>query len=665
MTQAKEERKATVHGDPPNPAGVQRKCTDVLLFLFFIAFLAGEVIVFAYGYENGNPQELVGARDRNGDLCGQGGRGDDLFFPLQGDWLFDDDVDMPTDILDTGICVNSCPEDEDLPSAVTLATWAADANEPLTGWYVCDDTLLANRSKIAARLGAWFGGDDFDETPSCWIPYPTKAVFWRCFPYIFGNDTLSVQFYNPTSQDYEDAGYPDEMTDLLDSTDAAQTWVKEIEDKWPVFFWCAIIAVGTGFLFLFLVRMFAFLMVWFVVIITPLALILLTIFCWLKAGNLESDQVPGLDSALPDEYEGDISASKTNKQIFEAFGVIFTVASVVLVLLIIFMIPRINMAIKVMKMASRAVVALPSMLMLPIGSIIFDGMFVAWWIYTCFWIYSCGTYNKDTDEWEFNENVKDALIYHLIFLFWVIAFIDAIVQMSIAIAVSCWYFLRGTPEEPNYPVAFGLRTTLRYHIGTCAFGSLILAIVQTIRAIFNYMMSRLEGAKDNKVIKLIWYCVDYCLRCFERFIRFVNKSAYVQTAIFGTNFCVSLKNGVSLLLQNAARCAAMQYAGFFILFLGKMLIAMVATAASMYIFTYGEVTGTSTDSGVNPLALVIFLVIGWAVGVLFMSVFEMAMDTVFQCYCLDEGKANKELKEYFEEQDRDHENSKEAAANKA
>ena len=45
----------------------------------------------------------------------------------------------------------------------------------------------------------------------------------------------------------------------------------------------------------------------------------------------------------------------------------------------------------------------------------------------------------------------------------------------------------------------------RYHMGTLAFGALIIAIIQMIRIVLEYLDQKLKG-KENKVVKFIlWY----------------------------------------------------------------------------------------------------------------------------------------------------------------
>jgi choline transporter-like protein 2/4/5 len=60
-----------------------------------------------------------------------------------------------------------------------------------------------------------------------------------------------------------------------------------------------------------------------------------------------------------------------------------------------------------------------------------------------------------------------------------------------------------------------------------AFGSLIIAVVQFIRAVLMWCQRRLKGA-ENKFLVFILGCLQCCFACVERFLKFINKNAYIM-----------------------------------------------------------------------------------------------------------------------------------------
>lgn len=69
---------------------------------------------------------------------------------------------------------------------------------------------------------------------------------------------------------------------------------------------------------------------------------------------------------------------------------------------------------------------------------------------------------------------------------------------------------------------------LVYHLGSIAFGSFIIAVVQFIRIIFEYYRQKIQAAnKDNPVVKFLLCCTSYLLLCLERCVKFISKNAYI------------------------------------------------------------------------------------------------------------------------------------------
>jgi len=96
------------------------------------------------------------------------------------------------------------------------------------------------------------------------------------------------------------------------------------------------------------------------------------------------------------------------------------------------------------------------------------------------------------------------------------------------------------------------KDTTVYHLGTLAFGSLLIAIVKLIRFLITQVEKRLKkAAGNNPVTKCIITFVSCCCKCFfwclEKFLKFISKNAYIMCAIYGRNFCVSAADALSKL----------------------------------------------------------------------------------------------------------------------
>ena len=117
-------------------------------------------------------------------------------------------------------------------------------------------------------------------------------------------------------------------------------------------------------------------------------------------------------------------------------------------------------------------------------------------------------------------------------------------EMTLAGAFSSWYWTwtfkkKGKKDLENLPILNSFGRSLWFHTGTLAFGSSIITIIQIIRYIFEYIDAKLKAnqAMQNWLVKSISCCCKCCLACFERFLRYVNRNAYIITASNSKAFC--------------------------------------------------------------------------------------------------------------------------------
>ncbi|CAN0422724.1 unnamed protein product, partial [Laminaria digitata] len=96
----------------------------------------------------------------------------------------------------------------------------------------------------------------------------------------------------------------------------------------------------------------------------------------------------------------------------------------------------------------------------------------------------------------------------------------------------------------------------------CVCACVFFLLLQMIQAILSYIQKKAKGT-GNKPLQYIACCCACCFWCLEKCIRFINKNAYVQTAIFSTNFCTSARKAFFLIARNIARVAAVSILGGF------------------------------------------------------------------------------------------------------
>ena len=106
--------------------------------------------------------------------------------------------------------------------------------------------------------------------------------------------------------------------------------------------------------------------------------------------------------------------------------------------------------------------------------------------------------------------------YMVFIYFWSSEFIIALGQIILALAVSTWYFTRDKGKIGNSTVVWSFRQGAFYHWGTAAFGSLIIAIIKTIRAMIKYVQKKCKNLKNpvaKKIAMAVLCCIDCCMWC--------------------------------------------------------------------------------------------------------------------------------------------------------
>merc|ERR1711871_1525012 len=108
-----------------------------------------------------------------------------------------------------------------------------------------------------------------------------------------------------------------------------------------------------------------------------------------------------------------------------------------------------------------------------------------------------------------------------------------------------------------------------------------MGLIKFIRKVLQSVKKKALKHQNKKLIKMIWYCIDCCLKCYERCIEYITNAAYVQVFATGSNFCPAAKNAFFLIVKNLGRIATVTMAGVLFLFLGKLFIACGCGGAVM------------------------------------------------------------------------------------
>jgi len=261
---------------------------------------------------------------------------------------------------------------------------------------------------------------------------------------------------------------------------------------------------------------------------------------------------------------------------------------------------RLAIAIGVVEESSRALIGMPTLLAVPLGTL-FSTIFVSATISIPSLLFTYSLREWDGEKWIYPQDVQIMLAILGFGSIWIFTFINSLQFTAVAGAVCDWYF---TPDKSKRQGLLDSSMTLirsyarilRYHLGSMAFGSLVVAIVKTIRYILMYISAQIQAQFPNsKLVKILVAVVNCCVACFERLIKYLTETAYIQIALWGTSFWRSAVSGVKLAIQNLGRLAFVTIMSKCLVLLGKLEISVAsAFMCALYIWTKDQ-----TGKGMN------------------------------------------------------------------
>lgn len=558
------------------------------------------VVVATQAFKIGNPLRLVRGVDSYGNMCGES-NGNVLEGAAWRDmsskpYLFFGNPFSPGQLQ---ICMASCPSN--FPASLALTRDDVICYEGYTSGV---GGLLAD----TWRYGCWS-----DSCP-CYPRYPSERIIGRCVP--------SPGVLNTTAK----------AILSVESSQMAQEMLTDVMTARFVILACAGLALVLSFVWLIVLCLCGGCIVWATLFLTMALLAAFAVISLYfgRMGKQEYEKAKETGDAL--------DRQRYNYIFLLVLGAIFALLFVLFVLAVLFMRKRIGLAIEIVKEAARTIGHVPSMLFFPLFIFVLMAGFLAYWVVVMLYL---GTASKPrfanalrypTEPRRFLEYKTDEVLrrlqgYHVFGGLWTANFLIAMNQIVIAGAVAHHYFREGN-SLIRFPLATSLWYTLRYHLGTIAFGSLIIAIVQFIRVLLRYAEEHLKMAKNSDIAKFLLRCLGYAFMCLERFLKFISRNAYVVCAIKGANFCRAARDAFKLLTDNCLRLVAVQFVSGFLIILGKL--AVVCAVAVTSVFWLRDM-----DLQYYIIPVVLIVLISFCIVALFMTVFEMTIDTIFLCVCED------------------------------
>jgi len=194
----------------------------------------------------------------------------------------------------------------------------------------------------------------------------------------------------------------------------------------------------------------------------------------------------------------------------------------------------------------------------------------------------------------------------------------------------------------------GTKRTCCNHLGTVFFGAFLIAIIRMAILCFEFVRNTIEKRCTCSWCaypqKCFLACLGCILGCCNVCMNKLNKTAFVWSAIYSKNFCMSMVDGVDFILDNAASTVLVSALTTIVIFVAQVLCVIFSVSLYIYLFERQN-TETVKDTGDNEeeseklqhylFAIILIIIAVYILSMLVFSVVETTIDTIFVCYIID------------------------------
>ncbi|CAF1292237.1 unnamed protein product [Adineta steineri] len=669
----------------------KRSCTDIPCCILFLIFIACFVILSIFAFIEGDPKQLLHPTDSDGELCGSGKHADLPYlyffdwtkcikaFGISSDVLKGRPFVCPT----KQVCVKNCPTKTshfkfDNYHANRVCTYdVGDDNlndEELVKSGECATYIIASKPLFGRCIP-----EHLQNLASSLIEAPdTNGTIQPIYD-------SNGERLNGSKLD-QGVKY---LVDILNLKEIASFLVEDFTTSWQYILIALGFAAIISFVWIVLMRWFAKPLVWLAIILFIVLLAIVSGLSFFEFIQLRSKN----DNQILSEFKfvADANYYRSLPITWLVIAIISTLFLIISILILLALFKRLRIALAVLQEASKAVGYNFFSLFWPfIPFLLQIGIFAYWAVVAVYLatagkpIYrvsfnetldnssntnvgeicdrstwnSSGGLNGDCVFWEYgydpqidldsvlngtgrhfksfisfvNQNQWLPQLYSAFMLFWLTAFVVGFGELVLAGVYARYYWDRERFGVPCSSLFSSLIRALVFHMGTIAFGSLIIAIVKVIRTILEYFERKVKD-KTGKVAKCLFCCCRCCLLCLEKFLKFLNRNAYIITAIYGSGFLTSARRAFRIIISNPLRLLVIDKTCDFLIFLGKLCITAGIGILAFFFFTHRIAQAANYVPELHYYFIPLLLIIlgTYIVASCFFSVYSMAVDTLFIC----------------------------------
>lgn len=224
----------------------------------------------------------------------------------------------------------------------------------------------------------------------------------------------------------------------------------------------------------------------------------------------------------------------------------------------------------------------------------------------------------------FSQNVFAGLfVFLLLSYYWTTQVIKNVVHVTVSGVFATWYFMKssltgeGAPSNPTLG-SFKRATTTSF--GSICLGSLLVAALQTIRALIQFARNG-----KHQILVLI---VDCIVGCIDQLLQYFNKYAFTQVAIYGKTYITAARDTWRLIKSHGIQAIINDNLISGVLSIGALIGGIMCGGV-------GAALGYSYIRDYWISTTVAGFIIGFVMVLLTMEVVDSGVATIFVAFAMD------------------------------
>lgn len=226
------------------------------------------------------------------------------------------------------------------------------------------------------------------------------------------------------------------------------------------------------------------------------------------------------------------------------------------------------------------------------------------------------------------------VLCHVGLCLWTLQFVKATTWTAMSGAVAKWFVTENAPDSQKCcKCGFGFQLLCEAtgmiifkHLGSMAFGALIIAICQLIRLVLASIDYYTKDAQNkNLMFKLVMKCSQCVMWCLQKTIEFVSYYGFIFVALEGSSFCKACVDTFAFV----AKYPTQTIVNKMVQGLLKMLIGWTTPiGCALLSFYYLDSLESYQDFNAFWAALVVFI-LSYIVADGICMVYDCAIDTIY------------------------------------